>query len=310
MQAVFSSSFGQILILFLFMAVGYFLRISNRVGDGTGKTLSNLELYVFCPCLNLITFAKNCTVSVLVENLPLLLLSCAILVALIPLSRILAKRLGRTEGERAVYRYSLCISNYGYLGYPIMGAVFGERALLDTMFFCLPISLVVYTYGLCTLIPGNGISLKKLANPPMISMAVGLILGITELKLPTVLNDALQMGSDCMAPVAMILTGFILAGQPLSKMFHNYRAYIGSLLRLVIIPLLLTGVLYLFNIRGDLLLISAAIYAMPMGLNTIIFPEAYGGDATSGAQSTFISNVLGIITLPLMVTLIHYVAYL
>ncbi len=310
MQAVFSSAFGQMITLFGFMAIGYFLRISKRLGEGTGKTLSNLELYLFCPCLSLITFSENCTRDTLLGSLPLLGVSCVILLVMIPLSRIMTNAMCKTDGEKAVYRYSLLISNYGYLGYPIIGAVFGDKALMDAMIFCIPITFVTYTYGMYVLIPGGGFSFKKLLNPPTIALSVGLILGLTEIRLPAVLGNALQMGSNCMAPAAMLLTGFILAGQPIKNMLHNYRAYIGSVLRLVVIPLLILGVMFLLNIRGEVLLIAAVIYAMPMGLNPIVFPEAYGGDATSGAQSTFISNIFGIITLPLMVTLIHYVAYL
>ena len=170
MQAVFSSSFGQMLILFGFMAIGYLLRISKRLGEGTGKTLSNLELYLFCPCLNLITFSENCTRDTLLGSLPLLGFSCVILLVMIPISRIMANAMCKTEGEKAVYRYSLLISNYGYLGYPVIGAVFGDKALMDTMIFCIPITFVTYTYGLYTLIPGGGFSIKKVLNPSTIAL--------------------------------------------------------------------------------------------------------------------------------------------
>lgn len=41
-------------------------------------------------------------------------------------------------------------------------------------------------------------------------------------------------------------------------------------------------------------------YATPMGLNTIVFPAAYGGDTKTGAAMTMISSALSVITIPLM----------
>ena len=39
-------------------------------------------------------------------------------------------------------------------------------------------------------------------------------------------------------------------------------------------------------------------------MNTIVFPEAYGGDASIGASMTLISHVLCVITIPIMYALL------
>ena len=44
--------------------------------------------------------------------------------------------------------------------------------------------------------------------------------------------------------------------------------------------------------------------AMPLGLNTIVFPAAYGGDETPGAGMAVISNLVGIISVPLILSLV------
>lgn len=40
--------------------------------------------------------------------------------------------------------------------------------------------------------------------------------------------------------------------------------------------------------------------AMPLGLNTVVFPAAYGGDTTPGASMALISHLMSIITIPIM----------
>ena len=49
----------------------------------------------------------------------------------------------------------------------------------------------------------------------------------------------------------------------------------------------------------SILLIFFAI-ATPLGLNTIVYPEAYGGDPETGASMAMISHTLSVITIPLM----------
>ena len=39
---------------------------------------------------------------------------------------------------------------------------------------------------------------------------------------------------------------------------------------------------------------------MPLGMNPVLFSEAYGRDGVFGAECAFISSLLGLLTLPLM----------
>ena len=43
-------------------------------------------------------------------------------------------------------------------------------------------------------------------------------------------------------------------------------------------------------------------FATPLGLNTVVFPAAYGGETKTGASMAMISHLLCIITIPLMYT--------
>ncbi|MBR3761882.1 MAG: AEC family transporter [Lachnospiraceae bacterium] len=310
METIFSTALEQMIVLFLLMIVGYVLQKKSLIGQNAGKVLSDLEVCIFCPCLTLVTFTNNFTIDVLREKLSLLGVSIALLfIFTIPFSKIVSKWLGRTENERAVYNYALCFSNLGYLGYPIVRAVFGDAALANMMIFCLPINVAINSYGLYILLPERGFSFKKLLKPVTIAPFLGIALIALDMELPSVLNTLLESCGNCMAPVAMLLMGIVLAEQPLKRMFMNTRAYVASTLRLIVIPLLVAGILYALNITGETLLLASVTLAMPLGLNSVVFPAAYGGDVTSGSQATFISNLMGIVTIPIMLSLFYAMAY-
>ena len=44
--------------------------------------------------------------------------------------------------------------------------------------------------------------------------------------------------------------------------------------------------------------------SMPLGLNTIVYPAAYGIDETPGAAMAIISNLIGLVTVPVLLSLI------
>jgi predicted permease len=44
--------------------------------------------------------------------------------------------------------------------------------------------------------------------------------------------------------------------------------------------------------------------AMPLSLNTIVYPAANGQDTTIGASLALVSNIVGLLTVPLILSLV------
>ena len=69
------------------------------------------------------------------------------------------------------------------------------------------------------------------------------------------------------------------------------------------------GVMSLARILGitldnSFLFLAFFIYATPLGMNTIVFPEAFGGDPSIGAGLTLVSHVICVVTIPLLFALL------
>jgi len=73
-----------------------------------------------------------------------------------------------------------------------------------------------------------------------------------------------------------------------------------ALSRLVIIPAVFVMVLKLIGINETILSLALICFATPLGMNTIVYPAAYGGDFRTGASMTMISSTLSVITIPIM----------
>lgn len=298
MTTTFTVTFEQMTIFFTFMTIGYFLKKGSLLPDSTGTVLSKLELYIFLPALCFNTFSANLRTDVLAEKLPLLGWSFILLAVTFGLSIPLSVLFSRERMTRAIYSYAFTVPNLGYLGYPLVGAVFGQQVLLDFMIFTLPFNLFIYTVGMYILNPARVFNLKKVLNPIILSILAGAAIGLSGLAMPSFVGKTMSAASACTGPVAMLLTGFVLARAPFLDMLRNYKMYIAGAVRLVFLPALVGGAMYFIGADRYITLIVCTMLVLPMGLNNVVFPEAFGGDSKTGAQSCFVSNIMGVITVP------------
>lgn len=303
---VFSATFNQMLVLFTFMAVGFFLNKKKILPADSSVVLSKLETLLFVPCLVFSVFYKYCTVENFKQKSVYMLYGAAVMAVSLVIGVLLARLFARDSYLRRIYTYSFAVANFSFMGNAVVLGVFGEEILFDYMIFTLPLNLYVYSVGTASLKPdekGGKISLKAFVNPIFISLVLGAVCGLCAIPLPSFITSAISSAGACMSPLAMLLTGFVVGGYSLKKLASDKKIYLASAIRLIILPALF--MLALLLLKTDSAIIRAALCAtaMPLGLNTVVFPAAYGGDTTPGASMALISHLISIVTIPVMFTI-------
>ena len=315
---IFKLTVNQMLVIFILILIGYLLRHKNIVEYNASANLSKMELFIFSPALNFVTQAKNCTAGNLKENWVLILYGGLTILVAVVIAEFLSRLFVRDYREnreaaykRCIYKYSIAFANYGFFGNFIVLSVFGEEMLFKYQMFTFMLSFFVYSWGMYTLIPkdrNTGITkhiIKGLTSPPMLAMVGGMLVGllgwgqaITEVPF---INTVLTNAGDCMGPIAMLLAGMALGNYDIKEMFRDKKIYIVSALRLIVLPAAFVLVHKLIGTTNPVIIpLTLIAFAGPLGMNTIVFPAAYGGDTKTGASMTLISSLFSVITLPLM----------
>lgn len=294
--------FNQVLTLLIFVAVGFILGRTKIVDSGHAKLLSTLLVYVFLASNIFKTFVNRFSRDFIVDNYKLLLISTGILFALLIIAHFTAKLFSKNRYEQCLYEYTMVVPNYGYMGYALAEALFGQAGLISFMTFAVPVSLYTYTVGFAKLTK-QGTSLEKLCNPVIVATIFGIVIGLAGIKLPDVLNSVIDKASACMAPVSMLMTGIVISGFSLKTMLSNVKSYVMVALRLVVTPLLLGVVLSLFCPK-EVVQTAVLFYSLPCGLNTVIFPKLVDENCQIGAGLALISTALVCITLPVLLTIL------
>lgn len=306
-MTVFLSTLNQMGFLFLLIIIGYVLCRAKLLPDNASAALSKLESCVFIPALVMGTFIQNFTKAKLSEAWIYLLVGIITAAVTAPLAVLLSRLCSKDAYIRKIYTYGLAFSNFGFMGNAVVKALYPD-IFLEYLIFVLPFWALIYTWGVpVLLIPSESgekrsflSSLKSFVNPMFIAMLIGIIIGIFSIPLPDFVGSAVTTLGDCMSPIAMLLTGITIAKIDLVKTFKNLSIYVVSFIRLLALPLVALVLLIFFKLPDGVALCVICSLAMPLGLNTVVVPSAYGSDTSTAAGMALISHLLSCITIPII----------
>lgn len=304
MNSYFSVVFWRIAVMLVFIAIGFFLRKINVFKSGYSEAVSSVLVWVFLPLYTFRMLSRNFVVSVIEDKLTYFVTGVLVLAIMFLIALILSRLYTRNKGEEGVYVYAFSAPNFSYMGLAIIETLLGASALLNATVFTLGLTVFIGSVGIYLITPRNKASLAAIFNPVIIATIAGMIFGLCRIPVPALLNNVTDAATCCIMPCAMLVAGMVAAEKTFLKVFLNHKAYTASIIRLLIIPLMLFVILKLAGINKDIIFVAVAIMGMPVDFNVIVFPKAYGGDATTGTQLAVISNILAIITLPLLIGLL------
>lgn len=290
----------QVLIMFALMGVGYIAYGKKWITDQGTKDIGKLLLNVAIPIIVISNFCVERTAEKTQD-----LLSSAALSILCMLISIVLSALVFHKSDR-IGEFSAAFSNAGFIGIPLVQATFGSQAVFYISIMIVLISLLQWTYGVFTITDDKSVmDLKKVAtNPIVISVLIGLVLYFGNIKLPAIVSNLFNTISGINTPLAMFSSGVYLAQSNLFEMLRRKQVYFVSLIRLLLIPLVITVVFRFLPFgSNELKLAILCAAACPVGSNVAIFAQQYDKDYKSGVEHVCVSTLLSILTLPLIVSL-------
>ncbi len=307
---IFSTTLGQMAFLFSLIIIGYLMAKFKVVQGDAAGVLAKMENFVFIPALVMVTFIDKFTLKSLSTMWKPFAVSFAVLGVVIPLALLASMLLARKDRYlRNIYTYGLCFSNFGFMGNAIVSQLYPDY-FFEYLIFTLPLWMGIYVWGAPSLLMSESGKKMNLAqrlkgfwNPMFIAMVAGMIIGLSGITVPGWISTMLNSASACMSPVAMLLTGITVAFTDLGKTFKNLKIYLISAVRLLVFPLLAIAVFYFIPLRQSTLICIICSLAMPLGLNTIVIPSAYGKDTTEAAGMAIVSHLLSCLTIPVILLL-------
>ena len=328
--SLFLSTLNQMGVLGLYMAVGFTVAKLGILPKESSKVLSRLENSVFLPALVLYTFLENFTVATLRDSWLPLLVSLCVEIVVIPIAIFISKKASRDGFIQRMYTYGLCFANFGFMGNAVVSALFPE-IYQHYVIFTLPLWTIIYVWAVPELLVEKEQAedaesgkqkliarLKSFVNPMFIALLIGAVLGVSGLGELLIsagggkgifVTQVIKVLGGCMSPIAMLMTGITFATLDFKKVLGTVSLYVVTFLRLIVFPLVIGGLAlllktYVIEIPDFVYVSLVCSLAMPLGLNTVVIPAAYGKDTSIPAGMALVSHVLSIATIPLIISIL------
>lgn len=309
-MSIFLTTLNQTSFLFGLIVIGYILVKTKVLPENSVSVLSKLENTVFIPALVMKTFIENFTVDRISVAWKLLVCAFLLAVILIPIATLVSKRFTKDSYIQKIYIYGLIFSNFSFMGNAIVSSLF-KNIFFEYLIFTLALWILIYLWGVPRLLLFDSDkkqtikeNLKSFVNPMFVSMIIGMIIGLFKIPLPSWIESIISASSNCMSPIAILLTGVAISFISLKDTFTSIKLYLISIVKLIIMPFLFIGVTYFLKLPSTVYICSLCVLAMPFGLNTIVIPSAAGKDTSVAAGLAVVSHLLSCITIPVVFMMI------
>lgn len=291
-----STVLGKIISIFIIMLVGVVCYRCGIIDNNTKEKLSRLSTLIVNPILIFMSFQMEYDAGLL-KNMGILFgLAVGSYLISIALAHFLLKE--KPGYDLAVEKFAVTYTNCGFIGIPLGYAMFGSIGVIYATVFVATFHMFCWTHGILLLDDG-GFQLKKLLNPCLAAVFGGVFCFIFQLKLPTNIAFAMNSISDMNTPLAMLLSGAIMAQLDFKKTLKKRRLFMVTFLRMVVSAGIFSFILRWLPIDDTMRAVAAVTGACPSGAMTITMAIMYHRDDHYGTELFSMTTLLSILTIPL-----------
>lgn len=295
---IFKNMIDMQLMMFLLVAIGFFIRKKGIVNTEGRMNMIDLCLYITLPFNVLHSFLRKWDWNLFIACGVILLLSIGFNAISVFFSTILYKK--QEINRQKSLKYGTIISNSGFLGNPMVEGIYGSEGLLYAALFMLPVRIVMWTIGIAVFLKGRKEKLWKnvLTHPCIVAIYVGVIVMVCGIQFPTFVEKTIVGISGCNTPLSMMLIGMMLAEVKPKGLIDKTMVFYTAI-RLLVIPAVVFAITAFLPLDGMLRGITVIMAGMPAPITTALLSAKYGGDEKYATGMVFLSTILSLITLPL-----------
>lgn len=194
--------------------------------------------------------------------------------------------------------------NYGFTAVPVVEILWGTSAVALLFVHNIGVELAIWSIGVMIMSGETGIPWRRLANGPIIAVAVGLLLVALHVDHlvtgpPRVAFSMLGTGAF---PLAIMMTGATI----MDLVGHEKPSWkiitASCIVRLAVMPAVIILCAKFIPMAAELRQILLVQAAMPAALVPILLARLYGGRPGVAVQVVIATTIVSVITLPYIIT--------
>ncbi|WFA09150.1 AEC family transporter [Tissierella sp. Yu-01] len=308
---MFTTVINSVISLFFILLVGVYGSKKKIITPSINKGLTDILINLTLPLLIISSFMISFNDDMRTNLYKAFILSPITFFVLFILSKVLVIPI--KGDKKKVLNFSNIFTNTGFIGFPLLNAIYGAEGVVYGSVFNMFLNLFVWSYGVMLF---RGYESRKnlkneiltvLKHPTIISVIIGLIIMITSIRVPNVIHSSVNLIGDITGPLSMIVVGVNLTNVNFKKHLRDWTIYYGTFVKLIIMPMI---IILVFEILGESSIVSDSIIvqvAMPTATLASIFAEKYNKALEYSTIMVVITTLLSVVTIPLIVGMLNYV---
>ena len=293
--------FQQMVIMFMLMGLGFFLTRKKVFSEKAPSDFSKMIIEVCNPALMIFSALNRDSNTSKSDLLLAVLLAVIYYVVLIGVGILIPHVIKARKSEVISYQLLSVYGNIGFMGIPLISAVMGNSAVIYLTVFIIMFNLLVYTHGIGILTRKNQggksqFEWRQMINPGTIAAAISITIYLTNIPVPMMATQTFQYIGQCTTFFSMAVIGMALAKIPAKELFSEYRLYIFTGIRFMLLPIVVALCLKPFLHNQLLLGVTVISLALPAANLPLMLAQKYDGETKLLAKGIVLTTLLSVVT--------------
>ena len=292
--------------LILLMAIGYLCSKVGLIDRVAEKKLTELLLKVIQPVYLFAAYQRAFDRGLLRDFFLCMAMAAAAFLVMILIPYLFFPKGSR---DREVGLVTSAFPNTGFFGIPLISGIYGAEGVFFLTTMITMFNLLVWTYGVIVM-SGRRDSLKntvkRLVSPALIAIVAGLICFSFGLLLPDVILSPLKKLGDMNSPLAMLISGAVVARANFRQGLKDPMVYKISALRSLLLPAAVALLLFWLPVNPLLIVVVVLASGFPVGTVPLMFCVQYDKNSVLAGECVALTAVLCCVTAPLIYLFLQF----
>lgn len=305
----FQVTLHQMIVFFLVLAVGFAAGKTHIIEKDYLPNFAKLITSVFLPIMIFAYTRSGSTRDALLANWPIIVFSIVWYAGITAIMYGLAKLMRLPHDRDRVFAFCFIFGNTGFVGMPLLAALYPEGGLLYMGLFSLADVAYFWTGGLFWATARDReftVSIKGFLTPNVIAVALAFAFILLDLPLPGVIDDTLMTIAGATGACCMIYLGALLCFSQWTDALRCKELYVGVLVKMILVPLVGGKILFALGWPVDAATSMVVIMSLPVMTVVPMIATQRGNEGDYAAGITMATIIASVVTIPLVQFLLAF----
>lgn len=293
----------QLFIFIFFVFVGVLCVKCKILDESALNSMSKFIITITMPLMLVCTLFSGPSLKDLINSLPIFIVYLLCFIFLYLFNCVIVRIFRFDEKKANIYKALATFSNSGFIGIPLILAIFGKEGGIFMSLCTIVDQLMLWTLGIKLTSNTNKFDLKCLknfVNPALIAIFFSLVGVAAGVKLPQTLLMAMRPIGNMTPALSMIYIGGLFCFYDIREYLKKFDVYMLVFFKMLFLPVIIWVILKFMPVSVNIAKTVVLLCALSSMSSIAIFAKKYDNNPEYAVAAVLITTAFSIITVPLV----------